>query len=137
MQEEEQKYYNEYKGAQRKGADSTTVTRIKKEMQYTHMGWNNKAVALLPNGWVMEFPAFLSHKAAVDNDIIDMMRSIMNKSYRCEARSDLLLELHAKHHHKWAIRYNYDLSIARMNPLVKSKINVTGNMFSSCITAQS
>jgi len=42
-------------------------------------------------GWGMEFPAVLSHKAAVDNDIIDMMRPMMNNSYRCEAMSDLLL----------------------------------------------
>jgi hypothetical protein len=42
----------------------------------------------------------------------------------------LLVEIHTEHHHKWAMRYNYDLSTARTNPLVKLKTNVTGNVFS-------
>jgi hypothetical protein len=61
-------------------ADSTTAMRIKKDVQYTYMRWNN-SVALLPNGWGVDFPAFLSHKSAIDNDIIDMMRPTINKSY--------------------------------------------------------
>ena len=57
----------------------------------------------------MGFLAFLSHKVAVDNTIIDMMRPIMNKSHQQEAVPNGFLELYAKHHHKWAIIYNYDL----------------------------
>ena len=80
---------------------------MKKELQYTHMGWNNTPVALMPNGWGLEFPAFLTHRAGLDNHIIDMMRPMMNKSYRSESISDLLLEFYAKIHHRWAVKYNY------------------------------
>ena len=112
-------------------ADCSTEIKTKKELQYTHVGWNNTSVALMPNGWGLEFPAFLTHRAGLDNDIIDMMRPMMNKSYRSESISDLLLELHAKTHHRWAVKYNYDLLRAKNNPLSKFETRVSDEMFSS------
>ena len=59
-------------------ADCSTEIQMKKKLQYTHMGWNNTSVAFMPYGWGFEFPAFLTSKAGLDNDIIDMMRPMMN-----------------------------------------------------------
>ena len=111
--------------------DCSTEIKMKKELRYTFMGWNNTSVALMPNGLGLEFPAFLTHRAGLDSDIIDMLRPMMNKSYRSEGISDLLLELHAKTHHRWAVKYNYDLIRAKNNPISKLETRVSDEMFSS------
>ena len=38
--------------------DASVEVQMKKELQYTHIGWNNTSVALMTCGWGMEFPAF-------------------------------------------------------------------------------
>ena len=42
--------------------------------QYTFMGWDGRSRARLPFGYGDEFPAFLTYRAGVDVDIIDLMR---------------------------------------------------------------
>ncbi|KAL7532711.1 hypothetical protein ACHAXR_004793, partial [Thalassiosira sp. AJA248-18] len=113
------------------GGDFSAEVEMKREMQYTHMGWNTKSVELMPFGWGDEFPAFLTYRAALDKDIIDMMRPMMNKGQRVDAISDLLLELHAKQHCRWAIRYEYDLMRAKANPMSQHKTIVTDDTFSA------
>jgi len=84
----------------------------------------------MPNGWGMAFPAFLTHTAAIDTTIIDLMRTVMNKDYQCEGLSDLLLELHAKEHHCQAIRYNYEFILAADNPMSRSQTHIGDDIFS-------
>jgi hypothetical protein len=67
-----------------------------KKVQYTFMGYNSKVLAKLPYGKGDEFPAFLTHKAAVDNLIVSLQRPLHDKGVRPHALSEILLELHSK-----------------------------------------
>jgi hypothetical protein len=64
--------------------------------QYTFMGYDLQSRQLLPRGYGSKFPAFFTCKAAVDNEVIDLMCPLFNKGVRPEAMSSVLLELHAK-----------------------------------------
>jgi len=46
------------------------------------------------------FPAYLMYKAAVDNDVIDLIRPLVNKGIRPESISKLLLELDSEKYHR-------------------------------------
>ena len=70
--------------------------------QYTFMGYDARSRARLPHGYGDEFPAFLTHRAGVDMDIVDLMRPLYDKGLRPEALSATLLELHAK---EYTIQY--------------------------------
>jgi hypothetical protein len=67
--------------------------------QYTFMGYDLQSRQLLPHGYGSKFPAFFTYKAAVDNEIIDLMRPLFNKGVKPEAMSSVLLELHAKEYY--------------------------------------
>ena len=62
------------------------------DISYTFMGYNPTSVALLPRGYGDEFPAILSHKAALDKKVIDLMRAVQDKGVRSESFSKMLLE---------------------------------------------
>ena len=59
--------------------------------QYTFMGYDLRPRQLLPQGYGSEFPAFCTYIAAVDNEIIDLVCPLFNKSVRPEAMSSVLL----------------------------------------------
>ncbi len=46
--------------------------------QYTFMGYNLPSQQLLPHGYGSKFPAFFTYKAAVENEIIDLMHPLFN-----------------------------------------------------------
>lgn len=47
--------------------------------QYTFMGWDSRSLPNLPYGYGNEFPAFLTNRAGLDFQVIDMMRSFFDK----------------------------------------------------------
>ena len=81
----------------RTAALNSVEVEITQDMpQYTFMGYNPVSVGLLPFGYGDNFPAFLTHRSAVDKSIIDWMRPLYDSGVRPEAFSDILLELHSK-----------------------------------------
>lgn len=102
------------------------------KIQYTHMGWNQASLTHMPYGYGDEFPAFLTHKSGLDKLIIKMMRPMMDKGYRANATSDLLLELHTDTYTQYQKRYEFDVMKAKRNPLTVHETHVDVNeMFSS------
>ena len=53
---------------------------------------------LFPDGRGDEFPAFLTWKAGVDKELIDLMRPLFDSGIWPQKTSELLLELHSKRH---------------------------------------
>ena len=77
------------------------------------MGYDARARETLPFGYGDEFPAYLSHRAALDMQLIDLMRPLFNKGVRPEAFSDLLLEMHTKTHLRSAIKREHRIAHRR------------------------
>lgn len=50
--------------------------------QYTYMGWDQGSRELLPFGFNLKFPAFLTYNAGVDLTVLDMMRPLSDKGVR-------------------------------------------------------
>jgi hypothetical protein len=78
---------------------------------YTFMAWHPRSLRLLPYGLGGRFPAFLTHRAAVDKSLIDLMRPLFDKGVRPEAFSSTLLELHAKRY--WQLHLLHEERYAR------------------------
>ena len=68
------------------------------KIHYTFMGYDKKSVPLLPYDYGLKFPAFLTHRAGLDNKLVDKLRPLYNKGVRSEAFSEILLEAHTKRH---------------------------------------
>ena len=64
--------------------------------QFTFRGYDARSRAQLPHGYNDDFPAFLTHRAGVDMEIVDLMRPLYDKGLRPEALSATLLELQTK-----------------------------------------
>ena len=47
--------------------------------QQTFMGYNRASNLLLPNGYGLKFPAYLMHKTAIDNDVLDILRPLVSR----------------------------------------------------------
>jgi hypothetical protein len=75
------------------------------KIKYTFMGYDPKSLPLTSMGSGDEFPAFLTWRAGLDKDLIDMMRAMFDKGVRPESFSDMLLEMHSKHHVRAWLRY--------------------------------
>ena len=67
----------------------------------------------MPNEYGLEFPAYLTHKHAVDVSLIHVMRSVFVKGVRPAAFSDMLLEWHSRKYTLDYIRCEAALSLAR------------------------
>ena len=47
------------------------------------------------NGRGERFPAILSHESAVDKDLLNLLRAVMNHGVRQDTISDIVKELHS------------------------------------------
>ena len=63
---------------------------------YTFMGYNSRSRELLPDGLGEHFPAFLTHRGAVDMCIIDLMRALSECGLRPDQLASIILELTSK-----------------------------------------
>lgn len=87
------------------------------KLRYTFMGWNSQSLPLFPDGRGDEFPAFLTWKAGVDKELIDLMRPLFDAGVRLERFSKLLLELHSKRHTRRHLYHERQLArMKRLNP---------------------
>jgi hypothetical protein len=66
--------------------------------QSPFMGYHPNSRCRLPFGLGEYFPAFFTHRSAVDMSVIDMMRPFFNKGVRPESFAETMLELHSKKH---------------------------------------
>ena len=64
------------------------------------MGYNKETVSLLPNGYGLYFPSFLSHRSGLDKSVLDLMRPLFDNGLRVEAFYNLLKELHTKEYYR-------------------------------------
>lgn len=64
------------------------------------MGYDTKSRELLPDGLGEYFPTFITHRAAIDKSIIDLMCALSEIGVRPEQFSALLLELASKQYHR-------------------------------------
>jgi len=60
-------------------ADEAAAERLP---EYTFMGWDQRTVSLLPYDYGLEFPAFLTHRAGLDLNVIDLMRPAFDGGVR-------------------------------------------------------
>ena len=95
-------------------------------IHYTFPGYARTSLPHLPNEYGLEFPAYLTHKHAVDLSLIYMMRSVFVKGVRPAAFSDMLLEWHARKYTLEYIRCEATLAVAR-----KLDANVPAKKFST------
>ena len=77
--------------------------------KYTFMGWDSDMLPLLKYGLGDEFPAFLTHKAGLDKQVLDWMRPLFDNHVRPKTFSDAMLEMHTKEHTRWHLRYERDI----------------------------
>lgn len=59
------------------------------------------------------FPAFFTHRGAVDLSIVDLMRPLYNKSFRPASFSSMMKELATKRHTKEYIKREHDIKAKR------------------------
>ena len=45
-----------------------------KDMKYTFRAYNKKSMKNLPRQYALHFSAMLTHKLAIDKDVVDLMR---------------------------------------------------------------
>jgi hypothetical protein len=83
--------------------------------QYTFMGYNARSRKRLPYGLGNLFPAFLTHKGAIDMTIIDLMRPLFNAGVRPKQFADILLELASKKYHQRYLHREQDIKRKRDN----------------------
>jgi hypothetical protein len=62
------------------------------------MGYNLMPRCRLPFGLGLSFPAFFTHRSAVDMSVIDVMRAFFDKGIQPESFAESMLELHSKKH---------------------------------------
>jgi hypothetical protein len=81
-----------------KGKSVQTQNELTQIQQASFMGYNSTSRCRLPFGLGEYFPAFITHRSAVDMSVIDMMRAFFDKGVRPESFAETLLELHSKKH---------------------------------------
>ena len=91
--------------------------------QQTFMGYNRASNLLLPNGYVSKFPAYLMHKAAIDYDVLELFRPLVNRGVHPESISKLLLELHGIKYMKEFIADEQEIrKMKQLNPSFQSEV---------------
>jgi hypothetical protein len=58
--------------------------------------WHTSCLRKLPCMKVCEFPALLTHRSAIDKEVLSLIRALCPEGTRCEHISNLLRELHLK-----------------------------------------
>jgi hypothetical protein len=71
--------------------------------KYTFRAYNEESVKRLPRQKGIDFPAMLTHKLAIDKDLIDMMRPLFDGGIRPERFQRMIAELHHKEFHRLAL----------------------------------
>jgi hypothetical protein len=90
----------------------------------TFPGTARAGLSHLPNEYGQRFPAYMTHKSAVDFEIIDEMRSVYVKGVRPAGYSDMLLEWHSKQYTRDFIQREAELAIARgLGPVSPSEFS--------------
>ena len=84
--------------AAEKSGGSIEIVQHLELPSYTFMAWDKGSIQRLPDGLGDNFPAFLTHRAAVDIKLLDFMRPLFQAGVRPEQFQDLLLELATKQH---------------------------------------
>jgi hypothetical protein len=95
------------------GSIANNKPSSKEPPQYTFMGYNARSRELLPYGFGSLFPAFFTHKGAVDMTIIDLMRPLFNVGVRPEQLAAILLELASKKYHQRYLHRELDIRRVR------------------------
>lgn len=98
--------------------------------QFTFMATDLRSTQRLPYGRGDEFPAFLTHRAAVDFKVLDWMRPLCDRGLRPEAMSDIMLEHSAKRYTKDYIKREHKISADR-NSVDFNRRLTSSKMFSS------
>ena len=98
--------------------------------QFTFMATDLRSIQRLPYGHGDEFPAFLTHRAAVDFKVIDWMRPLCDRGLRPEALSDIMLEHSAKRYTKDYIKREHKISEDRHSVDFNRRLS-SSKMFSS------
>jgi hypothetical protein len=93
------------------------------KVQYNFMGYNPTSVEMLPYGWGNHFPAFFTHRGAVDKSVIDLMRPLFNYGVRPLQLHKILLEQSTKKHHRQWIAREYDIKLKRKTDPTYKKNN--------------
>lgn len=89
--------------------------------QASFMGYNPTSRSRLPFGLGEYFPAFFTHRAAVDMSVIDMMQALFDKGVRPESYAETMLELHSKKHTDDYLRREFAIEQRRGGNLPSSR----------------
>ena len=94
------------------------------KLKYTHMGWDPVSLSHMAFGCGDEFPAELSHKAALDKSLHDMMRADFSNGVKANTFAKKILEYHSKHYHRCYLRYERQIMIEKHRA---RRLNLTDN----------
>ena len=75
--------------------------------KYTFRGYNEESVKHLPRQHGLEMPALLTHKLAIDKQLISMMRPLFDGGVRPNRFRKMIAELHHKEHNVRALLHEY------------------------------
>ncbi len=75
--------------------DAKSMDAKSEKPSQTFMGWDSDSLAHMAYGRGERFPAVLSRQSAVDKDVLNLLRAVMNRGVRPETFSDILKELHS------------------------------------------
>jgi hypothetical protein len=75
--------------------DAKSIDAQSEKPSQTFIGWDSDSMARMAYGRGERFPAILTYKSAVDKDVLNLLRAVMNRGVRPETFSDILKELHS------------------------------------------
>jgi hypothetical protein len=71
-----------------------------KNYQSSFMGYNSASNDLLPRGKGALFPAYLTHKSAIDTGVLDLLWPLSCQGIRAQTFSNIIIEHHDKQYFK-------------------------------------
>ena len=79
------------------------------EDKYTFQGWHWQSMMHLPRNLIIDFPAFLTKKGALDLRIIHLMRPLVAHGLRPGQFAGVVAELHKKRYCERFLRHEHEL----------------------------
>ena len=107
---------------------SFEVVQLMPVPKYTFMAWNKCSINQLPDGLGENFPAYLTHRAAIDLVLLDFMRPLFAAGFRPEQMQDLLLELATKHHARQWKKREHEIARRRRRQGTSDEVSMFGEV---------
>ena len=75
--------------------------------KYTFRAYNETSIKNLPRQYGLHFPAMLTHKLAIDKDVLDLMRPTFDAGMRPRRFRSMINEMHHKEYFRLAVLHSF------------------------------